>query len=266
MDILRRTLAPISDEAWAEIDEEAQRTLRGNLSARGIVDFNGPHGWELGAVNLGRLSAEKAVGGVNWGLRQVQPLLEIRVPFVLSQHELDSVDRGSKTPELEPVQKAAQKIAAFEEKALYLGFPKGGIEGMAKSAGHAPLKLPLKSEGYLDCVEKAVVALQESSIGGPYHLVLGTKPYATVMKGDTKGFSLKARLVDMIGGQIHWSPALKGGVFLSGRGGDFELTVGQDLSIGYASHDRQGVEFYFTESFTFNVNEPAAVVELRAGR
>ena len=45
-----------------------------------------------------------------------------------------------------------------------------------------------------------------------------------------------------------WAPALKeGAVLLSTRGGDYELTVGQDLSIGYTAHDRTTVELYLTE-------------------
>ena len=52
--------------------------------------------------------------------------------------------------------------------------------------------------------------------------------------------------------------AIQGGVLLSVRGGDYELTVGQDLSIGYADHDRHTVELYLTESFTFRVLEPRA--------
>ncbi|HPC23846.1 MAG TPA: family 1 encapsulin nanocompartment shell protein, partial [Phycisphaerae bacterium] len=66
-------------------------------------------------------------------------------------------------------------------------------------------------------------------------------------------------------GDILWSPALDGGLLLSKRGGDFEMTVGQDIVIGYAHHDRYKVELYLTESFTFRVLEPLAAVALRAG-
>jgi uncharacterized linocin/CFP29 family protein len=52
-------------------------------------------------------------------------------------------------------------------------------------------------------------------------------------------------------------------VLLSTRGGDYELTVGQDLSIGYASHDRTDVELFLTESFTFRVLEEKAAVFLK---
>jgi uncharacterized linocin/CFP29 family protein len=54
-------------------------------------------------------------------------------------------------------------------------------------------------------------------------------------------------------------------VLLSTRGGDYELTVGQDLSIGYAVHDRENVELYLTESFTFRVLEEKAAIFLRRG-
>jgi uncharacterized linocin/CFP29 family protein len=55
IDILKRNLAPITDEAWVEIDQEAKRLLTGNLSARSLVDLSGPHGWELASVNTGHL-------------------------------------------------------------------------------------------------------------------------------------------------------------------------------------------------------------------
>ncbi|WP_437855915.1 encapsulin [Sorangium sp. So ce363] len=62
-----------------------------------------------------------------------------------------------------------------------------------------------------------------------------------------------------------WAPALEGGVLLSTRGSDFELTVGEDLSIGYDRHDKDIIELFLTESFTFRVLEPAAAVALRRG-
>jgi uncharacterized linocin/CFP29 family protein len=67
------------------------------------------------------------------------------------------------------------------------------------------------------------------------------------------------RLLD---GPIVWAPAVDGAVVLSLRGGDFELTVGQDLSIGYLEHTATSVRLYLQESFTFRVLEPEAAVPL----
>ena len=55
MDLLKRELAPVLPAAFAAVDAEAARVLKLNLAGRRIVDFRGPHGWELAAVNTGRL-------------------------------------------------------------------------------------------------------------------------------------------------------------------------------------------------------------------
>jgi uncharacterized linocin/CFP29 family protein len=55
-------------------------------------------------------------------------------------------------------------------------------------------------------------------------------------------------------------------VVLSTRGGDYELVVGRDLSIGYAGEDAGRVDFYVVESLAFQVLTPEAAVCLRYPR
>ena len=62
-----------------------------------------------------------------------------------------------------------------------------------------------------------------------------------------------------------WAPGLDGAVVMSKRGGDFILSVGQDFSIGYTSHDAELVTLYLEESFSFRVTEPDAAVVLTGG-
>jgi uncharacterized linocin/CFP29 family protein len=266
VDILRRAQAPISDEAWREIDEEATRTLKNYLSGRAVVDFKGPLGWNYGGVDLGRLevSGETAKDGVGWGIRKVQPLVEVRAAFFLSQMELDSISRGSADADLGPVAETAKKIAMFEENALYHGFSKGGIQGILKAAKHKPISLPKEAKGLPDAVSTAVKALRMESIDGPYALVLAPDVFQLLNRSAQPGYPVRKIIEELIQGEVLAAPALKGGLLLSTRGGDFELTVGQDISIGYTGHDRDKVELYLTESFTFRVLEPAAAVELKA--
>ena len=70
-----------------------------------------------------------------------------------------------------------------------------------------------------------------------------------------------ARVID---GEIIWAPAIDGGIVVSGRGGDYELRLGQDLSIGYLSHDSEHVSLYFQESFSFAVYTTEASVAINA--
>jgi len=264
-DILKRNLAPIAEEAWEEINKQAALTLKGNLSARRLVDFSGPHGWEYGAVDLGRIEIPKEhkTKGVYWGRRSLLPLVEVRVPFHLDLMELDSVSRGSANPDLDPLTAAAEKAAQFEEAAVYNGFAAGEVEGIAQASAHKPVSLPKTAAGYVDAVVAALGEIQKAGINGPYALVLDTKAYQTLQAGTQQGYPLPKRVEGILGGPILWSPAVTGGVLLSTRGGDFELVVGQDLSVGYCDHDRDKVELYLAETFTFRVLEPKAAVQLK---
>jgi uncharacterized linocin/CFP29 family protein len=46
------------------------------------------------------------------------------------------------------------------------------------------------------------------------------------------------------------------------RGGDFELHIGQDVSIGYLSHNDDAVRLYLQESFTFLLLTSEAAIAL----
>jgi uncharacterized linocin/CFP29 family protein len=80
--------------------------------------------------------------------------------------------------------------------------------------------------------------------------------------GCDQAYPLRKRLLQVIDGPIVPAPFLNGGVVLSRRGGDAELTLGQDLSIGYELHDARKVHLFFSESFTVRVLAPETVVAL----
>lgn len=263
-DHFRTHLAPLSEAAWKELERQSARILKGHLSARSLVDFEGPMGLPFAAVNLGRLRVEPGTeaGGLAWGVREVLPLVEVRVPFTLGIWGLDDLARGAKNPDLDALTEAARNVATFEETALYHGFGAAGIHGLLEVSSHPPVPLHAQGSRLTESVEKAILAIQKAGIGGPFALVLGTEPYQWLMIGDPGAYPLRKRLEALVQGGIHWSPALQGGAVLSRRGGDFELTVGQDLAIGYQLHDAHEVSLYFTESFTFRVLEPAAAVAL----
>ncbi len=264
MDLLKRELAPILPEAWAAIDEEARRVLTANLAGRKVVDVEGPFGWDYAAVNLGRLELfkEEPIPDVHVGRRIVQPLIEFRIPIRLPIMELDCVARGSKDPDLDPVRAAAVKAAAMEDRAIFLGYPAGGIAGIAEASPHKPLPMPKNSADFLQAALEAAEALRANGIGGPYALVLGVKVHAELQSAQVPGYPITRRLEQVLGAAPICAPAIEGAILLSVRGGDFVLTLGQDLAVGYAHQDKQTVELYLTESFAFRVVEPAAAIRI----
>jgi uncharacterized linocin/CFP29 family protein len=265
MSILRRELAPITPEAWKEIEEVTQRKLALDLAARKLVDVDGPYGWGHGAVDLGRLDLDTKKGkdGSLWGLRRVLPLVEIRVPFKLSLMELDNAARGAKDIDVDAAAKAAERVAHFEDSAIFNGLAGAGIDGILSVAPHKAITVRSASD-YTAVVVEASEILRDAGINGPYALVLGTDVYKELARATNDGYPVRRQLErQALNGPIIHAPSFEGGALISTRGGDYELTIGQDLSIGYASHNREEVELYLTESFTFRVLEPAAAVSLR---
>jgi uncharacterized linocin/CFP29 family protein len=265
LDLLKRKLAPVLPAAFEAIDAEASRVLKLNLAGRRLVDFRGPHGWELAALNTGRMTMvpDEPEKSVHVGIRQAQPLIELRAPIVLPIMELDSIARGAPDPDLKAVVTAAERVAHVEDSAIFNGLPAAGIVGILPASPHHPHRLPPDVTHLPRAILTARETLRQAGVDGPYALALDAAYTAQVLAATEDGYPLSKRLTEQVlDGPLVRAAAIEGGVLLSVRGGDYELTVGQDLSIGYAAHDRQTVELYLTESFTFRVLEAVAAVRL----
>jgi uncharacterized linocin/CFP29 family protein len=267
MDDLLRSHAPITQSAWQAIDEQAKSVLSTYLAARKLVDFDGPRGWRKSAVKLGRVRAlDAAPGGtsVQAAIRLVQPLVELRAPFTLPRAELDDVGRGAADPDLAPVVAAATQIARAEDQLVFHGFGAGGVAGDIERSPHAPLQIPDAYEAYPTVVADAVRVLRMAGVDGPYAIALGPRCWTGLVQAMGRGgYPVLEVVRQVVGGAVVWAPAVDGAIVLSTRGGDFALTVGQDLSIGYTRHTDSTVDFYIVESLTFRVLVPEAAVWLR---
>ncbi len=98
-----------------------------------------------------------------------------------------------------------------------------------------------------------------------YSVLLSADAFAAVAETTDYGYPIREHIARVLhDGEIIWAPAIDGAVLLSTRGGDFELHLGQDLSIGYLSHDDEQVQLYFQESLTFIAQTGEASVVLPA--
>lgn len=265
MNHLLRELAPVADAAWEAVSEEASTVLRQFLAARKIVDFVGPKGWDHHAEVIGEVAHinGNTIPGVETALRKVQPLVELKVPFTLSRTELANIDRGSKTADLSPVTEAARRLATAEDNAVFTGYSDAGISGIAQDSPHQPLDIGDNYEEYPSLVARAVAKLRTEGVAGPYAIALGPQCYQGVIETTQRGgYPVFEHLRKILGGPIVWAPAVNGAVIVSQRGGDYELVVGQDISIGYDSHDANSVTLYLEESMTFRNLAPEAGIAL----
>jgi len=263
MNHLFRELAPISEIGWQEIEKEAQRTLKTTLAARKLVDFVGPLGWQSSAVSIGRIKAADPPvrTSVETRLREVLPLVELRVPFELQRAELNALDRGAKDFDNDPIIKAAREIAIAEDRAVFHGYPAAGIHGICEHAG-ASVQISGAAHDYPSLVTNALNRLRDAGVGGPFAIALSERCYAELTEATEAGYPVLQHVRRLIDGPLVWAPGLDGAVVLSTRGEDFELTVGQDFSIGYLDHNAERVRLYIEESFTFWLLSPQAAVPL----
>src|SRR6202020_1422828 len=153
MNNLHRELAPISDAAWEQIEEETTRTLKRYLAGRRVVDVPTPSGIGLPAVATGHLlSIDPPAEGIIARQREVKSLIELRVPFELTREAIDDVERGSDDSDWQPAKDAAKTIAFAEDRAIFNGYAEANIQGIREGTSNPIMTLPAVVQDYPDAV------------------------------------------------------------------------------------------------------------------
>src|ERR1700757_249828 len=263
MNNLHRELAPISDAAWAQIEEEASRTFKRYIAGRRVVDVEGPAGAAFSAVGTGHL---KPIAGSKDGIvarqREVKPLVELRFPFELNRQAIDDVERGANASAWQPVKDAARQIAFAEDTAIFDGYTAAGIGGIRQGTSNPIKTLPAEICEYPDAIAQSLSQLRLVGVNGPYSVLLGADTYTALAKTSDHGYPVLEHVKRLVKDQIIWAPAIAGAFVLTTRGGDFELHIGQDVSIGYLNHNDAAVRLYLQETFTFLLLTTEAAVAL----
>jgi uncharacterized linocin/CFP29 family protein len=264
MNNLHRELAPISDAAWAQIEEETSRTLKRYLAGRRVVDVHGPEGGGLSAVGTGHLQTIAAPrDGVVARQREVKALVELRVPFELDRQTIDDVERGANDSDWQPAKDAARQIAFSEDGAVFEGYAAAGIAGIRQGTSNPVMALPAEVREYPQAIAQSLSQLRMVGVNGPYSVLLGANAYTALAETSDHGYPVLEHVKRLVDDKIVWAPAISGAFVLSTRGGDFDLHIGQDFSIGYSSHTDAIVRLYLQETFTFLLLTVEAAVALQ---
>jgi uncharacterized linocin/CFP29 family protein len=263
MNNLHRELAPISAAAWAAIEEEARRTFKRHVAGRRVVDVQGPDGTALSAAGTGHFSdIEPPADGVIARARHSQPIIELRVPFTVGRQAVDDVERGAKDSDWQPVKDAAKKIAFAEDSMVFEGYAAAGIGGVRQGTSNPIVTLPADVRQYPDAIAQALSQLRLVGVNGPYSVLLGADAYTALAETVDNGYPVLEHVKKLVNDEIVWAPAIDGAFVLTTRGGDFDLHIGQDVSIGYLSHDERVVRLYLQETMTFLLLTSEAAVAL----
>ena len=263
MNNLHRELAPVSDAAWAQIEEEVSRTFKRYIAGRRAVDVKGPAGTGLSAVGTGHLlSIAASREGVLARQREVKALVEVRAPFELSRAAIDDVERGASDSDWQPAKDAARQIAFAEDRAIFEGYTAAGIVGLRQGTSNPKMSLPSDVRQYPDAIAQGLGQLRLVGVNGPYRVLLGAEAYTALAETSDHGYPVLDHVKRLVEEKIIWAPAMEGAFVVTTRGGDFELHLGQDLSIGYLNHTDAAVRLYLQETFTFLLLTSEASVAL----
>lgn len=260
--MLYRELAPISSEAWEEIEEKAKDVLKSYLSARKVMSVHGPKGADYNVITEGRLSHIHEAEGVSYGNYQVLPLTETRTEFEMKRWELDNVERGAKDIDYGPLEEAMKKAALFEENAVYNGLENAVIKGLKNSVVHPEIIFGKEPVEIMEALSKGLVELRKSYAKGPFNLVVNEEAYKRILSKET-AYPLDERIEKLIGGKIVFNHVIDGAYLIPHDHEDLELSIGRDFAIGYQAHDAEKVKLYVTESFTFRVLDPTIIIKFK---
>ncbi|WP_020071430.1 family 1 encapsulin nanocompartment shell protein [Paraburkholderia caledonica] len=266
MNNLHRELAPIPADAWKQIEAEVARTFKRSVAGRRVVDVKEPGGLALSGIGTGhQTSIASPKKGVGARLYDVRQLVQLTVPFTLQREAIDSVERGSNDGDWQPAKAAASELALAEDSAIFDGFKAAGIVGIREGSSNAPTILPVDIVDYPAVISQTLEKLRLAGIDGPYSVVLGADAYTALSAASDQGYPVIQHIKRIVDGDLVWAPALQGGCVLSTRGGDYELHIGQDLSIGYTSHTDTTVQLYLCETLAFLLLTSEASVSIATG-
>jgi uncharacterized linocin/CFP29 family protein len=263
MNNLHRELAPISDAAWSQIEEETARTFKRHLAGRRVVDVHGPAGSSLSSVGTGHLRSITSPGdGIVARQREVRALVELRVPFELTRQAIDDVERGANDSDWQPAKDAARKLAFAEDRAIFEGFSAAGIVGIHQGTSNPIIALPADVRQFPDAIAQGLSTLRLAGVNGPYSVLLNAEIYTALGETSDHGYPVLEHVKRLVNDKIIWAPAISGAFVLTTRGGDFDLHIGQDVSIGYLNHTDSTVHLYLQETFSFLLLTSEASVAL----
>ena len=196
MNHLYRELAPVSDDAWEQIEDEAKSRLVTYLAARKLVD--------LSRVRTGGTTRPPTwAGSTRWPARpKASAAAQRRVlPAGRTAGGVQRVARGARrrrprrrtTSSCPNSTRPCARSRWPRTSASSTGTPRRGSSGITERSSHPPLTIEEDMEHYPTVVAQAADVLRQAGIGGPYGLAIGPEIYTGIVETHRARGPLAAR-------------------------------------------------------------------------
>lgn len=268
-ELLQRSDAPFGQVVWEQIDQAVCEAARSNLSARRLLETEGPYGLGLKSLPLGERPVEgNGEDEVLVTADRAVPVPLIATTFTLAARDIANFVRQGLPMDLGPAARAAAQCARKEDQLLFHGSEALGMHGLLTAQGVGSVNLrewKQPGDGVQD-VMKALERIDSAGFHGPYTLALDPLRYTALLKRYPQGSTLEIEhMREVIGGQVIKAPAIqKGGVLVAQGRYLASIVLAQDLMTAFEGPAGRAYTFIVSESLALRLAEPTAVCRLQA--
>ncbi len=255
----------MSEEVIHRLRDRAIERARAMLTARRVLDFEGPLGAGIESLQVGPVH-DQALGetGANVSARRAIPIPRVYSSFVLPQREVEGAMDPGLPLDTSPAEDAAEEVALAEEHIVYHGVRELGVEGILHHpASHRVQRSDWSTPGgAINDVIQAADKLDAARINGPFSLVLAPSLYNQLFR-KYEGSDVLAldHLRRLASGGIWKSHVLDDvGVLLSPDLGP--LVCAEDLTISFLEVRESTLRFVVSSAVVVRLDDPGAACVL----
>jgi len=257
---LHREDAPFGPALWQKIDDTVVSAAAAQLSARRILKVEGPYG--LG-VKVLPLEDGPANEDASVTIPKVMPLAMLKTEFTLMVRDVAAFEEQNTPLPLNTIAQAAIELAQKEDDFLFNGVKAMRMGGLLDWASKNSIKRSdwAKIGSAVGDVIKAVTALDEAGLHGPYALAVPPAWYNMLFRRYEQGFGTELdHLRQIITDGIVKAPALKDGAVVIATGPQFAtIVLGQDMMTTFVGPEPGSYKFIISETLALILRQPKAL-------
>jgi len=261
---LGRDDSPFGEQVWSMLDSAVVGAARSRLTARRLLDVEGPYGFSLKSIPLDDVPVGK--GEVSMLAARTLPVPVLEVGFLLGARDLSAFEETGFPINAKAIVDAANAVADAEDALILQGNKSLGIEGLLTASGSQSVKLSPWAElgAAAEDLIKAVTTLDKAGFHGPYILGLAPELYNLLLRRYQQGNQTELSHVEtIVGGRVLKASSIaKGGVLMADGKHFASIVIGQDLTAGFIGPNGPNYEFKVTESIVPRITVPQAVCVL----
>jgi uncharacterized linocin/CFP29 family protein len=260
---LQRSDAPFDPKVWDQLDRTIVGTAKSRLTARKLLNVDGPYGIGLKMVPTEDVPLTENMSLVASGNI---PLVNIQSEFNLAIRDIAAFEQRNIPLPLVPVVESALEVADLEDDILLNGSKHVGAPGLMTAPSISSYKLGDWSQlgSPVEDIIKAVTILDDSGFHGPYSLALSPQLYNLLYRHYAQSELTQLEHAGQIvtDGIIKSSAIKDGGVLIASGAWFANIVIGQDMMAGFIGPELGSYKFSLTESIALRIVEPHAICSL----